>query len=366
MHPFRQIRSCLLRPDRPEKKMRESRNIKFRIAAALVLCLASLAAGIGLGSVSVPLSYGWNIFLHETVGTSLSPDIDPILVSIFWSIRFPRTLTAFLVGGALAASGAVMQSVLQNPLASSYTLGVSSGASVGAAVILVTGFSFPLIGAFTLPLVSFLFGLATVFLAIGFSAKIDRNLKNQTIILVGMVLSLFVNAILTLIAAMAQENSHRLLLWEMGSFSSKNWYHVSVLFPVCLLGVLVLIRFSRVMDIMTFGDEQAMAIGVDTGKMKKFLIGVAAFLTGVSVCFTGVIGFIDLIAPHVVRRIFGSSHRIVLPMSFLTGGAFMALADLISRTILSPEEIPVGAVTALIGAPFFAWVFFRGGRGKKR
>ena len=132
-----------------------------------------------------------------------------------------------------------------------------------------------------------------------------------------------------------------------------------VLMPVCILGTVMLMRYHRELDIMTFGDEQSLAVGVDTAKVKKKLLVLAAFLTGVSVCFSGTIGFADLIIPHVVRKIFGASHRYVLPMSMLLGGAFMALCDMIARTVLSPREIPVGAVTALIGAPFFVLIYFR-------
>lgn len=337
-------------------------NNRMKVILSIFLAVLALLVSMGIGSVSIPLPDMCAIFCHKCFGTALPQNITDSAVSIFWGIRLPRTLTAFLVGGCLAASGTVMQSVLQNPLASSFTLGVSSGASLGAAIVIVSGFSIPLIGSFTLPFMGFLFGLATVFAAILLSERIDRGMHNHTIILIGMVLSLFVNAILTLLSALTPDNSRQLLLWSMGSFSSRTWYHVSVLFPACLFGTLLLMRFSREMDIMTFGDEQALTIGVDSRKMKKILIAVSAFLTGIAVCFTGVIGFIDLIAPHVVRRVFGSSHRYVLPMSVLFGGAFMAVADLMSRTVLSPQEIPVGSVTALIGAPFFAYVFFRGNR----
>jgi iron complex transport system permease protein len=335
------------------------RRLSTKVLLSAAAAVLALLLSMGIGSVSISVPDAMAILGNKLFGAALPSRISGITVSIFWDIRMPRTLTAFFVGACLAVSGTVMQSVLQNPLASSFTLGVSSGASLGAAVIMVTGFSLPLAGFLTLPLAGFLFGLVTVFAAIILAERLDRNMHNQTIILIGMVLSLFVNALLTLLSALTPDSSHQILLWSMGSFSSKNWGHVAVMLPVCLLGTLFLMRFSREMDIMTFGDEQAYAIGVDIRKMKKLLIGAAAFLTGTAVCFTGVIGFIDLIAPHVVRKIFGSSHRLVLPMSALFGGAFMAVADLVSRTVLSPREIPVGSVTALIGAPFFAYVFFR-------
>ena len=145
----------------------------------------------------------------------------------------------------------------------------------------------------------------------------------------------------------------------MGSFSALTWADAGLVLPVLLLSLVVLLRYSRELDLMTFGEEQALSAGVDLRRVKFLLIAVSALLTGTAVSLAGVIGFVDLIAPHVVRRIFGSNHRAVVPMSALFGGAFMVLADLLARTVLAPQELPVGAVTALIGAPFFAYVYFR-------
>src|SRR5690606_2126283 len=285
-------------------------------------------------------------------------DIPEASISIVWRLRIPRTILAFIVGGALAVSGTVMQSVLKNPLASSYTLGVSSGASVGAGIVIITGISIPVIGMFTLPVFGLIFGLLTVFFAVSFTARLDKNMSNNTIILVGMVFSLFINAILTLMSALGREHIQQLIFWQMGSFSSREWSSVLILMPIVIIGVIILMRYSRELDLMTFGEEQASAVGVETTKIKWILLGLSASLTGSAISFVGVIGFIDLIAPHVVRKIFGSSHKIVIPMSMFIGGAFMVICDLIARTIVSPSELPVGAITALVGAPFFAHVYF--------
>jgi len=249
-------------------------------------------------------------------------------------------------------------------LASSYTLGVSSGASLLAAVVIVSGVTLPVIGQYTLPLFGFAGGLGTVFLAMALTVRFDRNLENQTIILVGMVLSLFVNAILTMVTAMADDRLSRLVFWQMGSFSGQSLENCGLVVSVLVVGLLVLTRYSREMDLMTFGEEQALSAGVDLRRVKFILIAISALLTGTAVSLAGVIGFVDLIAPHIVRKLFGSKHRIVVPMSALFGGAFMVLADLVSRTVLAPEELPVGAVTALIGAPFFAYIYFHRRKGK--
>lgn len=314
---------------------------------------------INIGSVYVALPDALYITMHKLFGITLPARIEPMTVSIFWNIRVPRALVSFFVGGALAVSGAVMQSLLQNPLASSYTMGVSSGSAVGAALIIISGIQTFALRSILLPLTGFIFALLTVFFVILFSSRIDRNIHSYTIILIGMVISLFVSAMLTLIAALFPDHSQQIYFWMMGSFSARNWSHVLIIIPVSIIVTFIIMLFSRELDIMTFGDDQAMSIGVNTRHKKILLIMLTALLTGVSVAFTGTIGFIDLVAPHAVRRIFGARHKAVIPMSFLFGGAFMSVMDLIARTLLSPREIPVGAVTALLGAPFFIILFFK-------
>lgn len=331
----------------------------FQVIITLFLAIFSVALCIAVGSVTLPFREEILILQHKIFASSLPASVEMSHVSIMWNIRMPRALLAFLVGGALATSGAVIQSILQNPLASSYTLGVSSGASLGAAIVTVTHITVPILGVFLLPLFGFAGGLITVLIVIAFSSRIDGNVKNHTIILFGMVLSLFANAVLTMLSVLVSEHEHQLLTWQLGTFSGKRWYHVGILAVACVIGLLLLMHYHRELDILSFGNEQAMAIGVDASSVKKRLIIIAAFLTGVSVCFTGTIGFIDLIAPHIVRKIFGSSHRLVIPMSFLVGGICMSLADLLARTILAPQDLPVGAVTALFGAPFFMWLYLR-------
>lgn len=330
----------------------------LKIAISAVLCLFILVLAIRQGSVYISLKDLFGIIGGHITGKGTPDGVEPMMDSIFWTIRMPRAVMAFLVGGALSMSGSCMQALLQNPLASSYTLGVSSGASLGAALVLILEISIPVLSGFMLPFAGFVFGLATVVFALMLTSAIDRNVSNTTVVLIGMVLSLFVNGMMNLLSTLNADHSKQLILWMMGSFSARGWKHCAILFPVCVAGFVCLMLMSRKMDIMSFGDLQAQAMGVDAKKTKIVAILVCSLLTGVSVAFTGVIGFIDLAAPHVVRKIFGPSHKLVIPMSFIYGGAFMALCDLISRTLLSPREIPVGAVTALIGAPFFAYVFF--------
>jgi iron complex transport system permease protein len=339
-------------------------NKRIKILLVIALFFVVMAACVCVGSVSISVSDTLAIIRHKLFGSDLPEALDASLIPILWEIRMPRAFAAFLVGGALSVSGAVIQALLQNPLASSYTLGVSSGASLGAAIVIVTEITVPFLGMWMLPASGFFFAVMTILFVIFFSSKLDHNLQNHTIILFGMVFSLFINAILTLLSALYKSHMQRLILWQMGSFSGRRWSHVGILLVCILIGLLCLLPFHRELDMFTFGEEQSMAMGVDTKKTKIILLILSSLLTGVSVCFTGVIGFIDLTVPHLVRRIFGSAHRYTLPLSMLVGGTLMALADLISRTLIAPQEIPVGAVTALLGAPFFLWVYFHPGRSK--
>ncbi len=332
-----------------------------KVILSIIVLLSIIWLGTSIGSSDIGLFDTLSIIGNKTLNLPLLESVTSKHISIIWKIRLPRVLLSFLVGGCLATSGAVVQSILKNELASPYTLGVSSGASLGAGLVIVTGLSIPLIGGFTLPLIGFIFGLITVFSVIVFSTKIDKTMSNNTVVLVGMVLSLFVNALLTTLTAFFSNDLKTITLWQMGSFAMRGWTYVGLILPFFLIGMLGVFRYTKEMDILTFGEEQAKAVGVNTYKVKRQLFVYCAILTGGSVALSGTIGFVDLIAPHVVRKAFGSNHRYVVPMSFLFGGGLMVIADLISRTIFAPIELPVGAVTALIGAPFFAYVYFKKG-----
>lgn len=333
--------------------------MKKKITLSVLLSLVFILLGVCLGSTNINLLHTVSIIGSRLFGLPVMEGVTANEAAIVWNMRLPRVLLAYMVGGALAASGTVVQSVLRNPLASPFTLGVSSGASLGAGIIIISGFSLPILSVFTLPMVGLIFGLATVFGGVYFAGKIDNNFSNNTIVLAGMVFSLFINAILLAITATFKDSLQHIVLWQMGTFATKSWIHVGGLLPFFVVGTIGVLVYVREMDIMTFGEEQAKAAGVETTKVKWLLLAWTAVLTGSAVSFAGVIGFIDLIAPHVVRRIFGSAHRYVLPMSIVFGGIFMVFADLISRALVPTSEIPVGVITALVGAPFFAYVFFK-------
>ncbi len=331
------------------------RSVKFLAVFSIIAAAGIIMIGTGAGSVFVSPVQIIKIFGNKLFGTALG-DVPASHVSIIWEIRFPRVLLGFFVGAALAVSGAAVQSVLKNPLASPYTLGVSSGASLGAGIIIAGEFYF--LGSFTLPAAGWVFGVSAMFVMVWFSSQIDRSLQGTTIVLTGMVMSLFVSAVVTVMANAKDEKYKQIMKWQTGSLSGKKWDYVAVLAAVFALVTVFMLFRSKEMDLLTFGDEQARSVGLDTKSAKILLLTAAAILSGTAVAFAGVIGFVDLIAPHIARKLFGAKHKILLPMSALVGGVFMVLCDLLARTITAPNELPVGAVTALIGAPFFAWVFF--------
>ena len=329
--------------------------VKFILAIALSLFI--LSAGTSLGSTYIPLGNTIKALLEKIFRLPL--ESEGRILTIIWNLRFPRAVLAFIIGGALSVSGGVFQSVLKNPLASPYIIGVSSGAALGAGLVVLTGFAIPLVRGFTLPLAGFVCGLLTVFFVISFSARLDKSMSSNTLILVGMVFSLFINAVLTTLTALYREELRNLIHWQMGTFSMKNWTHSGLMLPFLAAGCVMILRYAREMDILSFGEDDAQSMGVDAVKVRRLLLACSAALTGAAVSLCGAIGFVDLIAPHLARRIVGSRHCYSLPMAFLVGGSLLVAADLIARTVVSPSELPVGAVTAIVGGPFFAWIYFR-------
>mgnify|MGYP004488663901 CR=1 FL=1 len=335
-----------------------SRNKKI-LLITLFVSLIVICIGTSIGSSNINIQDVISIILNKIFNIPLLNEIEERYVSIIWKLRLPRVLLAFLVGAALSVSGVVIQSILKNSLASPYTLGISSGASLGVGIVIVTGITFPILGVMMLPVVGFICGLITVFAVVIFSSRVDKTMGNNTLILAGMVFSLFSNAILTTITALCREKIESISLWQMGSFSLKGWSYVKGGIIFFIIGFIGVILYAKEMDILSFGEEQAKSIGVETEKVKKKLLFLVAILTGTSVALSGVIGFVDLIIPHLVRKIIGSKHIYVIPMALLLGGSFMVITDLIARTVVVPSELPVGAITALIGAPFFAYIYFK-------
>jgi iron complex transport system permease protein len=295
----------------------------------------------------------------KIIGEKLLPfisfdQIDPMYTNIVMNIRLPRVLLSGLVGAALAIAGAAFQGLLRNPLADPYTLGVSSGASVGAVVTLYFQLSLPFIGPFTLPLLSILFSFLTIFLVLTFARKIEPTMKVETIILTGIIFSSFLGAIISLMIALTGEELRQIIGWLLGSVSMRGWDYIKIILPFFILGTIILMFNAKELNAMSFGEERAHHLGVNVQKRKLIILTAGSILTGAAVAVSGTIGFVGLVIPHLSRLLWGPDHKHLLPLSILTGSGFLILADLISRTIISPTELPIGVITALMGAPVFA------------
>jgi iron complex transport system permease protein len=321
--------------------------------------LLSILLGISIGTVSVPIFTIIQIMVSKLFGVFSLEQIDPMFSSIVLNIRLPRVILAGLVGASLAIAGAAFQGLLRNPLADPYTLGVSSGASVGAVVTLFFNLSIPMIGSFTLPLLSILFSWVTIFLVLAFARKIERSMRVETIILTGIIFSSFLGAIISLMIALTGDELRQIIGWLLGSVSMRGWEYIKIILPFFVLGSVILMFNTKELNAMSFGEERARHLGVNVQKRKLMILTAGSILTGAAVAVSGTIGFVGLVIPHLSRLLWGPDHRHLLPLSIITGSGFLILADLISRTIISPTELPIGVITALIGAPVFALILLQ-------
>lgn len=270
------------------------------------------------------------------------------------SLRAPRIALAALVGGCLALAGAALQALLKNPLADPFLLGTSGGAAVGAACAALFGLS-PLIS----PAAAFL-GAAAASLGVAVLARRGGRLDLQRLLLAGLIANAFFSALLLAAFSIASgEAARTMLFWMMGSLADATPAKVAVLCPYALAGAAVLIGASARLNLFSVGEDNAAALGVDTERTKRVVFLAASLLTGVAVAFAGVIGFVGLLVPHAVRAVFGNDQRTLLPASFLAGATLLVVADAVSRAALAPVELPIGALTAALGAPLFAWLLLR-------
>jgi len=288
--------------------------------------------------------------MKHSIGT------DTTIERIVWDIHIPRMLLGALVGICLAMAGTVLQGLLLNPLADPYIIGVSSGAAVGAAIATVLGLSGLFLG-FGVPALAFLFALASVIL-VHLLAQKGGKVHTLSFILAGVVVGSFMWALLMLILVAAPNQSlESILFWTMGSLAGSDpWTRVLLLLPFGSLGLLVLYAYSRDLNLFALGEESARYLGVQVERLKEVLIVAVALITAAAVSVSGTIGFVGLIVPHIMRRITGPDHRILIPSSALAGAVLLISADTIARTVIAPTEIPVGVITALLGAPFFLYL----------
>jgi iron complex transport system permease protein len=314
---------------------------------ALALLLVTLVA-LSIGSVPIPFT---TVLAAMTGGDQVSPTEQAIIMEI----RLPRVFLAIIVGAGLSVAGAVLQALLRNPLAEPYILGISSGGSMGAilAIALLTGTA-----PYIVPIASF--AGSSIVLVVVFAVAYRRGqLDPYTLLLSGVMVGAFFNAAILLTIAVFNQELRNAFLWLMGNLSAASMDAVLLVGPLLILGSAGAMMLSRQFNIIATGDDSALQLGVDVRALRRKSYLIASFLTGIVVSVSGVVGFVGLIVPHVCRMVFGPDHRLLLPASFLLGGTFLVLADLLARTVLAPAEIPVGAVTAAIGAPVFIYLLRR-------
>ena len=278
---------------------------------------------------------------------------------IFFNLRLPRALLALSVGGALSVSGATLQGMFKNPMADSYVVGVSSGAALGATVAMTLGFTLPFISFGAVTLFAFLGGLAAMFTVYNL-ARIGGKVSTFSLILAGIAITSLASAPIYCLMLIFGDKMEHSILWTMGSFSATSWTEVSVGIPVMLISSALCWLYSRDLNIMLQGDEAARHLGVNTPAVRRNLLIFASIASAAAVSVSGIIGFVGLVVPHVVRILSGPDHRTLIPLSFLTGGVFLLLADTLARNMMPNQELPVGVITALVGVPFFLYLLRKG------
>lgn len=332
-----------------------------RTALCLLAALAALVlAAAGSGAVPVDAWDAARVLAGKLAGRPQwlegVPDVARALV---WEVRLPRILTALAVGGSLALSGALFQGVLRNPLADSYTLGVSAGGALGACLCLLTGFT--ALGPLSVPVWA-LAGSGAALAVVLAMARAGGGFDSVTLVLAGVMAAATLQAGIGFVKFLAGENVAGLVFWLLGGLASRTWAEAGVAWAGLAAGLPVALWFARDLDALSLGDEQARALGVDASRVRLALLCAAGALTACSVAVSGIIGFVGLMAPHTVRLAVGPGHGRLLPLSALGGMLLVLGADTAARTLL-PHEAPVGVITALLGGPYFFFLFVRG-RGR--
>lgn len=322
---------------------------------AMLLVVSAFVAS-GMGSYKVPLGSVWKLWLSPFLPAE---GVDDTARYIVLNVRLARIALSVVVGAALALAGAVYQGILLNPLADPYTLGVSTGAAFGASVAILTGIGTHYIGTGALPLAAFAGALAALYL-VYFLGRVDGRVQSTTLVLAGIMVSTFLSALISLMKSLNEDSVSTIVFWIMGSLSGKSWIHVALVLPYLVLGCVVILRSTRELDILGMGDIQAHNLGVDVRKTRFRLLMAASLATAAAVSVSGIIGFVGLVVPHLVRMVLGPHHRRLIPACLLAGGLLVLVSDTLARTVLpGGEEIPVGVVTALLGGPFFCWLLLR-------
>ncbi|MBM3263793.1 MAG: iron chelate uptake ABC transporter family permease subunit [candidate division Zixibacteria bacterium] len=333
---------------------------RLLVFLAMVLALAGVCVvSMGIGAVELSAGTVLRVLLaHLPYPFTLETTIDPTSDAIVWDIRLPRTLLAMLVGMALAASGGIMQGFFQNPMADPYVVGVSAGAALGATSAYALGLDFWVFGINAVSVSALLCAVGITLLVYLLSRRRGR-VASGTLLLTGIAVGSLATSITSFLLVMGQEDQRRVLFWLMGSLSSRQWDHVVMLFPYVIIGLSAAMLFARDLNALLLGDEQAAHLGIAVERVKLILLAAASCLAAAAVSVSGIIGFVGLLVPHVVRLAAGPDYRFLMPLSTLGGGILLVLADTVARTALAPAEMPVGILTTLLGGPFFLYLLYR-------
>ncbi len=336
----------------------------YSLLGLAILLIAVIILATTVGSVPIPFATTFQVLLSQLPFVDISPSAPEIygaplsleiLQRIIIDIRLPRILLAGLVGAALAVAGATYQGLFRNPLADPYLLGVSSGAGLGATIAMLAHFTLPWIASGTVPLFAFIgaMGAVTVVYLI---ARVGKTLPVTTLILAGVALSALLSALTSYLMTIAGKELHGIVFWLLGGLYLTKWSEVWIVLPCVLAGLTVIWIHARPLNVMQLDEEQAQQLGINVEKVKLILLVAATLVTSSAICFTGLIGFVGIFVPHIVRLVWGPDHRFLLPLSTLVGAIFLILADTLARSIIPPTEIPVGIITAFCGAPFFLYL----------
>lgn len=346
---------------RVDKNRKYDRRFKVLIVVMQIVLIVSIIMAVAIGPVTIPSFTVWKIALSHIpfLDQFISADWTNAHYNIVWEVRFPRVLLGVLVGAGLSLAGTGIQALVRNSLADPYILGVSSGASVGATLVILLG-AFNVFGQYALSLAAFLGALITVVLVFSL-AQVGNRISTTRLLLSGIALSMILSAVtdFIVISAPDDEKVHSALFWMMGSLVSANWELLPIISIAVVFTYIFLITQSRSLNLLLMGEETAVTLGLNIHIFRKMLIVVVSLLTGVLVAASGAIGFVGLMVPHIVRLLVGSDHKKVLTISLFIGALFMIWADVAARMLLAPEEIPIGVVTALTGGPFFIWLLRR-------
>jgi iron complex transport system permease protein len=327
-----------------------------------LLLIGALILSVAIGAVYIPPTSVLRIIL-DALSLQYDPEIlSDTMATIVVQLRLPHTILIAMAGAALAASGAGYQGLFQNPLADPYLIGVASGAGLGAVLAMSLNWPSNMLGFFSIPVAAFV-GAALTVIIVYRLAQFGNVLSTTNLILAGVAVGSFASALTSFIMLRSEGEVRRAIVWLLGGSTLSGWAPVIASLPYIVLSLGMLIASSYALNVLQFGDEQAQQLGLPVERIKIFIIIAASLATATAVAFTGVIGFVGLIVPHMVRILWGPDYRNLIPLSILAGATTLLIADLLARTLFAPQEVPIGVITALAGAPFFIWVLRRSQRG---